>query len=63
MKQKAIEAARFLSAIRLECRILNGQNLPLTGKENDFLRDAIDCLVSFSIKAEIPNVNTESKSE
>lgn len=63
MKQKAIEAARFLETIRTECRIMNSGNLPLTGKENDFLRDAVECLVAFTLRADIPKPDTDPKSD
>lgn len=54
MKQKAIEAARFLSIVRQECRILNSQNLPLTGKECDAIKAAVECLAEYVQQAEIP---------
>jgi hypothetical protein len=63
MKQKAIEAARFLETIRTECRIVNSQNLALTGKENDLLRDAVECLISFTLHADIPKPDGEAKSD
>lgn len=42
---------------------MNSGNLPLTGKENDFLRDAVECLVAFTLRADIPKPDTDPKSD
>jgi len=55
MKQKAIEAAQFLSTVRTNCRIINKDNLPLIGAEYDSIREAVNTLLTFVYQAEIPS--------
>ncbi len=55
MKEKAIQAAEFLETVRVNCRILNKDNLPLMGMEHDSIEDAIQTLRTFARQANLPD--------
>ncbi len=53
MNEKAIQAADFLETVRVNCRILNKDNLPLMGMEHDSIKDAIQTLRTFARQANL----------
>lgn len=44
MNEKEKQAVAFIESVRASCRIMGPTNLPLTGAENDSLREAVSAL-------------------